>query len=170
MTIALTILRAELAATLFVAAVTKAVDRRAWRAFLAVLTEFSRQRWLAYLVLGAEVTVGVLLIVPALPEAASASAFLILMMAFTAAQLRLLAAGSKSHCACFGTLFADSLGVPTVARNMALITLGWGLLAFRGQGSHSSTTVLLISYGSLIGTVAISLFWSARRQPGGLPS
>jgi hypothetical protein len=150
-----------------VAATAKVVDRRAWRSFVAVLAELSSRyrRPLAYLALTVEVAVAVLLILPAVALGISSSAFLMLMMAFTAAQLWLLAHGSESGCACFGTLFAASIGVTTVARNVALLALGWALLALRGQASRGSASVILLSYLGLLATVAISLALLSGRQP-----
>jgi hypothetical protein len=78
--------------------------------------------WLAAAVPVVELVLGSLLVAGLLPPWAALAAAL-LLAAFTAALLRVLARGEHPVCACFGSLTTGRVGWWSVARNVALLAL-----------------------------------------------
>ena len=169
MTTALTVARGQLAALLLLAAAAKILDRNAWRSLVAVVAELDTGRVqppaaLARLAVGAELSVAILLVSPGVPPQCALIPFLMLMMTFTAAQLMLVSKGSTTSCACFGGLTSEGVGVRSVARNLALLALGLGLLALPSQAGHGFTEASNLSYAGMLLTSGIALILTLRRR------
>lgn len=75
-----------------------------------------------------EVVVGALLILRLVPIPAAIVAILMLV-AFTAALVRVLAAGQRPPCMCFGAVRAKPVSWVSVVRNAGLIVLALGVIA-----------------------------------------
>jgi uncharacterized membrane protein YphA (DoxX/SURF4 family) len=109
-----------LGAAFVVAGGSKLAAGRSWPAQAAGM---GVPGWLAAVVPWVELAVGALLIVQvARPWAAVAA--IVLLVAFTALIVRLLAAGRHPPCACFGAWSAKPLGPAHLARNATLIAVG----------------------------------------------
>ena len=103
----------------FLVSGTLKLRQPAWR---QTAGEFGAPAWLAPALPVVEIVVGALLVAqvggPWVPLAALA-----LLLAFTAAIVRVLARGQAVPCACFGELSVRPVDRLTVARNLALCTL-----------------------------------------------
>ncbi|MCX4092386.1 peroxiredoxin family protein [Nocardia sp. alder85J] len=80
-------------------------------------------RWSAAVAILLPVSEGVIAVavLPAPTAVAAAGAAIVLLVVLTAAVLRLLAAGSRPACACFGAASAEPIGGATVTRNGVLL-------------------------------------------------
>lgn len=172
MSVTLPLLRGFLAAVLIAAAVGKVRNRSSWLAFLSVLDELlpnfrRRVPSFAASTVALELVVAAALIVMAVPARLALSAFMLVMLVFTCALLRIIGLGSARSCACFGASPDKAVAVGAVARNLALLALALGGAAVAGPAYWFAADARGSAISaSTAGLVAVAVLVSASRRTG----
>src|SRR5687767_6646818 len=138
LTLTLLIARLALAAIFFVAGVAKLLDRAGSRAAIAgfgVPKSLAAPLGIALPII--ELIVAIALI-PAPSSLLGAWGALLLLGLFVAGIASVMIRGSEAECHCFGQLHSSKVGLPTLARNVALALVAGFVIALQSGGSSPS--------------------------------